>query len=114
MKKNEKFTNDLRQRGLTDERNLTFVSDIVCTNGLRGRVWVTFNGTDLFLCEPEGLRKIGDPLMSIDLTQARLTKCISAIVYSKFRLETGNLVYTFRHTTDASVFSRTLKEAGCV
>lgn len=113
MAKSKKFLKDLRDRGLTDERNLTFVTDVNCTNGLRGRVWITVCGTNLFFCEPDGLRKIGEVLMALDLTQTRMTKCILAVFYTKVRLECGNLVYDFRHTTDTLAFVRMLKEAGC-
>lgn len=112
MAKENKFMISLKEKGLVDDRELAFVSDIVCTNGNSGRAWVLISGDTMHLYAMAGFAALGGHVEDIDLKQVALLKASSFVLNPTMKLSFNGNTYTFKGFAQAKKLIEAVK-ASC-
>ena len=110
MAKENPLLKEAREKGLVDQRDLYFASDVSASNGNSGRAWAFLNGTKLYLYElifPAGL---GREIEALDLSDAKLLKASSFVLAPKVELSCGGTSYSFKNFSTPKQFVSALQE----
>ena len=110
MAKENPLLKEAQEKGLVDDRNLFFASDVSASNGNSGRTWAFLNGTKLYLYElifPAGL---GAEIEVLELKDAKLLKASSFVLAPKAELSCGGISYSFRNFSTPKQFVAALQE----
>ena len=111
MAKENPFLNELKARGLIDDREIAVMSDITSTNGNRGRGFALLSGTTLYLYEAAGFAALGDLIEVIELSNAKFLKGSSFVLHTSMKIQYNGFVYTFQGFTQAAKFIDAVKES---
>ena len=104
MAKENPFMNEMRARGLVDDREIAVMADIASTNGNRGRAFALLSGTTLYLYEAAGFATLGDLIEVIELSRAKFLKGSSFVLHTSMKIQYNDFVYTFQGFTQAARF----------
>ena len=111
MAKENPFLNEMKARGLIDDREVAVMADISCTNGNRGRAFALLSGTTLYLYEAAGIATLGDLVEAIDLRKATFLKGSTFVLRTFMKIQYNGFTYSFQGFTQAAKFIDAIKES---